>query len=96
MVCIEYLYGLIHKKNFKFQGRTVSEKSTMLISSYHRIFLEKCATEEHEIWFAHSIHMGKYTKKISSFSSKSAMLISRYRRIFLEKCATKEHEIWFA
>ena len=46
------------KKNFKFLGRTVSEKGAMLISSYHRIFLEKCATEELEIWFAKSIHMG--------------------------------------
>ena len=45
-------YGLIYKKNFKFLGRTVSEKSAMLISSYHRIFLENCVTEEHEIWFA--------------------------------------------
>ena len=52
LVCIEYPYGLIYKKNFKFLGRTVSEKSAILISSYHRIFLEKCATEEHEIWFA--------------------------------------------
>ena len=40
LVCIEYPYGLIYKKNFKFLGRTVSEKSAMLISSYHRIFLE--------------------------------------------------------
>ena len=54
----EYPYGLIYKKNFKFLGRTVSEKSAMIISSYHRIFLEKRATEEHEIWFAKSIHMG--------------------------------------
>ena len=46
------------QKNFKFLGRTVSEKSAMLISGYHRIFLEKCATEEHEISFAKSIHMG--------------------------------------
>ena len=52
MVCIEYPYGLIYKKNFKFLGRTVSEKSAMLISRYHRIFLENCVTEEHEIWFA--------------------------------------------
>ena len=58
LVCKEYPYGLIYKKNFKFLGRTVSEKSAMLISSYHRIFLENCATEEHEIWFAKSIHMG--------------------------------------
>ena len=46
----------------------------MLISSYHRIFLEKCATEEHEIRFAKSIHMGEYTKKISSSS------VAQYRR----------------
>ena len=52
LVCIEYPYGLIYKKNFKFLGCTVSEKSAMLISSYHRIFLQNCATEEHEIWFA--------------------------------------------
>ena len=73
--CKEYPYGLIYKKNFKFLGRTVSEKNAMLtckisklfirtivqlwiFASYHRIFLEKCATEEHEIWFAKSIHMG--------------------------------------
>ena len=52
LVCIEYPYGLIYKKNFKFLGRTVSQKSAMLISRYHRIFLENCVTEEHEIWFA--------------------------------------------
>ena len=46
------------QKKFQVPGRTVSKKSGMLISSYHRIFLEKCATEEHEIWFAKSIHMG--------------------------------------
>ena len=75
LVCKEYPYGLIYKKNFKFLDRTVLEKNAMLIckisklfvrtivqlwifASYHRIFLEKCATEEHEIWFAKSIHMG--------------------------------------
>ena len=41
-----------------FLGRTVSEKSAMLISSYHRFFLEKSATDEYEIWFAKSIHKG--------------------------------------
>ena len=56
LVCIEYPYGLIYKKNFKFLGRTVSEKSAMLFSSYHRIFLENCVTEEHEIWFAFGLH----------------------------------------
>ena len=71
----KYPYGLIYKKNFKFLGRTVSEKNAMLtckisklfirtivqlwiFANYHRIFLEKCATEEHEIRFAKSIHMG--------------------------------------
>ena len=49
MVCKEYPYGLIYKKIFKFLGRTESEKSAMLISSYHRIFLEKCATDQLEI-----------------------------------------------
>ena len=69
LVCIEYPYGLIYKKNFKFLGRTVLEKNAMLtfkisklfirtivqlwiFASYHRIFLQNCATREHEIWFA--------------------------------------------
>ena len=43
LVCIEYPYGLIYKKNFKFPCATVLEKSAMLISSYHRIFLENCS-----------------------------------------------------
>ena len=42
----------LYKKNFKFLGCTVLEKSAILISSYLRIFLENCVTEEHEIWFA--------------------------------------------
>ena len=75
LVCKEYPYGLIYKKNFKFLGRTLSEKNAMLtckisklfirtivqlwiFASYHRIFLENCATEKDEIWFAKSIHMG--------------------------------------
>ena len=66
LVCKEYPYGLIYKKNFKFLGRTVSEKSAMLISSYHCIFLEKCATEENEIWFAKTIQ-----KKSQVFRSHS-------------------------
>ena len=49
---MQYPYGLIYKKNFKLLGRIVSEKSVMLISSYHRIFREYCVTEEHEIWYA--------------------------------------------
>ena len=58
LVCIEYPYRSIYKTNFKFLGQTISEKNAMLISSYHRIFLKNCATEEHEILFALSIHMG--------------------------------------
>ena len=75
LVCKEYPYGLIYKKNFKFLGRTVSEKNAMLtckisklfirtivqlwiFASYYRIFLENCVSEEHEVWFAKSIHMG--------------------------------------
>ena len=49
--CIEYSDELIYKKNFKFLGRTVSEKNAMLFSSYHRIFLENCETDEHKIFF---------------------------------------------
>ena len=55
MVCIEYPYGLIYKINFKFLGRTVSEKSAMLISRYHRIFLENCVTEEHTKFGLHRV-----------------------------------------
>ena len=60
LVCKEYPYGLIYKKNFKFLGRTVSEKNAMLISS--RIFLEN-ATEEHEILFSKLFHIGQLQKK---------------------------------
>ena len=47
VVYIEYSYGLIYKRHFKFLGHTVSEKSAMLISRYHYIFLKNCVTEEH-------------------------------------------------
>ena len=49
LACIEYPYGLIYKKNFKFLGHTVLEKSAILISSCYRIFLENCVTEQHKI-----------------------------------------------
>ena len=39
MVCKEYPYGLIYKKNFKFLGRTVSEKNAMLICKISKLFL---------------------------------------------------------
>ena len=61
----------------------------MLISSYHCIFLEKCATEQHEIWFAKSIHMGYYTKKNFRFlgrtvSDKNAMLTCKISKLFIK------------
>ena len=117
-VCKEYPYGLIYKKNFKFLGRTVSEKSAMLISSYHRIFLEKCGDRGTWNLVCKEYPYGLIYKKNFKFlgrtvSEKNAMLtckisklfirtivqlwiFARYHRIFLEKCATEEHEIWFA
>ena len=66
--CIEYLYGLISNKNFKFLGHTVSEKNVTLTCKISKLFirtivqlsifasslnfLENCATEEHEMFFA--------------------------------------------
>ena len=37
--CIEYLYGLIYKKNFKFLVRTVSEKNAMLLCKISKLFI---------------------------------------------------------
>ena len=87
LVCKEYPYGLIYKKNFKFLGRTVSEKSAMLISSYHCIFLEKCATEEHEI-FCKEYPYGLIYKKNFKFlgrtvSEKNAMLTCKISKLFI-------------
>ena len=39
LVCIEYPYGLIYKKNFKFLGRTVSEKNAMLTFKISKLFI---------------------------------------------------------
>ena len=61
----------------------------MLISSYHRIFLQNCATEEHEIWFAKSIHnYGLIYKKNFKFlgctvSEKIAMLACKISKLFI-------------
>ena len=73
----------------------------MLISSYHRIFLEKCASEKHKNLVCKEYPYGLKYKNNFKFlghtvSEKSAMLISSYHRIFLEKCSTEEHEIWLA
>ena len=50
--CILTHMDTLCKPNFMFLGRTVSKKTAMVTSSHHCIFLKKCATEEHEIWFA--------------------------------------------
>ena len=39
LVCKEYPYGLIYKKNFKFLGRTVSEKNAMLTCKISKLFI---------------------------------------------------------
>ena len=57
LVCKKYPYGLIYKKKFQVpQLHSIGEKCDAS-SSYQHIFLENCADEEHEIWFANSIHM---------------------------------------
>ena len=102
MVCIEYPYGLIYKKNFKFLSRTVSEKTAMLISSYHSIFLQnwrprnmKFGLHRVSIW-VNILYKKNFKFLGRTVSEKSAMLISSYHRIFLQNCETEEHEIWFA
>ena len=52
LVCIEYLYGLIYKKNFKFLGRTVSEKTAMLTCKISKLFIR--ANEQ--LWIFASYH----------------------------------------
>ena len=101
LVCIEYPYGLIYKINFKFLGCTVSEKNAILIASYHRIFVEKCVIEEHEIFFAIEYPYGLIYKINFKFlgctvSEKNEILIASYHRIFLDNCVTEEYEIFFA
>ena len=39
LICKEYPYGLIYKKNFKFLGRTVSEKNAMLTCKISKLFI---------------------------------------------------------
>ena len=39
LFCIEYPYGLIYKKNFKFLGRTVSEKNLMITCNILKLFI---------------------------------------------------------
>ena len=39
LVCKEYPYGSIYKKNFKFLGRTVSEKNAMLTCKISKLFI---------------------------------------------------------
>ena len=96
LVCKEYPYGLIYKKNFKFLDRTVSEKSAMLISSYHRIFLEKCASEEHKNLVCKEYPYGLIYKKNFKFlgrtvSEKNAMLICKISKLFIRTIV----QLWF-
>ena len=88
LVCIEYPYGLIYKKNFKFLGRTVSEKNAMLISRHHRIFLENWVTEE--LWNLVCIEYpyGLIYKKNLKFLGctvleKNAMLTFKISKLFI-------------
>ena len=88
MVCIEYPYGLIYKKNFKFLGRTISEKSAMLISRYHRIFLQNCVTEEYKNLVCIENPYGLIYKKNFKFlgltvSEKNAMLTCKISKLFI-------------
>ena len=75
LVCKEYPYGLIYKKNFKFLGRTVSEKSAMLISSYHRNFLENRVRPMNMKFGLQRVSIWVNTEK--KFSSSS---VAQYRR----------------
>ena len=59
------------QKKFQVPGRTVSEKSAMLISSYHRIFLENCATEKHESCLLGQLWNFEFLQVIIAFFSKS-------------------------
>ena len=62
LVCKEYPYGLIYKKNFKFLGRTESEKSAMLTcQDIIALFIRKSVRPRNfEIWFEKiSSHMGR-------------------------------------
>ena len=52
LVCKEYPYGLIYKKNFKFLGRTVSEKNAMLICKISKLFIRTIV----QLWIFASYH----------------------------------------
>ena len=59
----KFLGRTVLKKNAMLSGkilklfiRTIVQ--LWIFASYQRIFLERCATEEQEILFAKSIHMG--------------------------------------
>ena len=88
LVCKEYPYGLIYKKNFKFLGRTVSEKSAMLISSYHRIFCRKVCDRGRWNLVCKEYPYGLINKKNFKFfgrtvSEKNAMLTCKISKLFI-------------
>ena len=51
LVCKEYPYGLIYKKNFKFLGRTVSEKNAMLTCKISKLFIRTIV----QLWILQNI-----------------------------------------
>ena len=52
LICKEYPYGLIYKKNFKFLGRTVSEKNAMLTCKISKLFNRTIV----QLWIFASYH----------------------------------------
>ena len=52
LVCIEYPYGLIYKKNFKFLGCTVSDKNAMLTCKISKLFIRANV----QLWIFASYH----------------------------------------
>ena len=60
LVCIEYPYGLIYKKNFKFLGRTVSEKNAMLTCKISKLFIRANV----QLWIGLQIIIAFFSKTV--------------------------------
>ena len=90
LVCKEYPYGLIYKNNFKFLGRTVSEKNAMLTCKISKLFIRTIV----QLWIFASYH-----RECATLNRLQDIMLTwpkNMNRIFLENCVTEEHEIWFA
>ena len=59
LVCIEYPYGLIFKKNFKFLCHTVSEKNAMLSYKISKLFIRTFV----QLWILQDI-IGFFSKTV--------------------------------